>query len=65
MTAQGLIDIQTIRIENRSTVEERSRSFITQIRNPYHYRYGKYEVRIDFTGSERLEDKVVSLLSKN
>lgn len=64
MTISGLIDIRDIRINTHQPLEERARSFSRQIKNPYHFRYGKYEVMVDFVGEERLEDKLVSYLSK-
>lgn len=64
MKVLSLIDIQNVQIETHGTLEDKARSYIAQIRNPYHYRYGKYEVEIDFVGNKRLEDKLISLLSK-
>jgi hypothetical protein len=65
MIPSGLIDIRDVRmIDTRQPLEQRALSFIRQIKNPYHFRYGKYEVMVDFVGEERLEDKLISYLSK-
>lgn len=64
MTTSGLIDIRDVKVNTRLPLEERARSFSHQIKNPYHFRYGKYEVMVDFVGEERLEDKLISYLSK-
>ena len=64
MIASELIDIRNVRINPREPLAERARSFASQIKNPYHFRYGKYEVRVDFVGEERLEEKLVNYLSK-
>ncbi len=64
MATSGLIDIRDVRINPQQPLEQRARSFSRQIKNPYHYKYGKYEVMVDFVGEERLEDKLISYLSK-
>lgn len=64
MAASELIDIRNVRINPHEPLAERARSFTRQIKNPYHFKYGKYEVRVDFVGEERLEDKLISFLSK-
>ena len=64
MATLGLIDIRDVRINPQQPLEQRARSFSRQIKNPYHYMYGKYEVMVDFVGEERLEDKLISYLSK-
>lgn len=64
MAPSELIDIRNVRINPREPLTERARSFARQIKNPYHFRYGKYEVSIGFVGEERLEDKLISYLSK-
>ena len=64
MAMSELIDIRSVKIYPCQPLEERARSFSRQIKNPYHFRYGKYEVMVDFVGEERLEDKLISYLSK-
>ena len=64
MATSGLIDIRSVKINPCQPLEERARSFSRQIKNPYHFRYDKYEVRINFVGEEKLEDKLISYLSK-
>lgn len=64
MTALPLVDIRDVKINPLNTLEEKAKSFTLQIRNPYHFRYDKYEIEIDFVGEERLEDKLIRCLSK-
>lgn len=59
----NLVDIQNIKIDQAATLEEKAISFIQQIKDPYHFRFGKYEVEVAFVGSERLEDKLINYLS--
>ena len=59
----NLVDIQDIRIDPAARLEEKAISFIQQIKDPYHFRFGKYEVEVAFVGNERLEDKLISYLS--
>jgi len=59
----NLVDIQDVRIDPAATLEEKAISFIQQIKDPYHFRFGKYEVEVAFVGNERLEDKLISYLS--
>ena len=59
----NLVDIQDIKIDTTATLEEKAISFIQQIKDPYHFRFGKYEVEVAFVGNERLEDKLINYLS--
>ncbi len=59
----NLVDIQDIKIDQAATLEEKAISFIQQIKDPYHFRFGKYEVEVAFVGNERLEDKLINYLS--
>jgi len=61
----NLVDIRTVKIDPHQPKDERIRSFIRQVHNPYCYRVGKIAVKISFTETETtLEDKLVSLLAK-
>ena len=59
----NLVDIQDVKIDTTATLEEKAISFIQQIKDPYHFRFGKYEVDVAFVGNERLEDKLINYLS--
>ena len=63
MKVLNLVDIQSVEFNPLASLEEKAISFIEQIKDPYHYKYGKYEVTISFVGSARLEDKLVNYLS--
>lgn len=62
-TECSLIDIRDVQFNPHNTLEERAINFIKQIKNPYHFKYGKYEVVVEFIGDEKLEDKLISYLS--
>ena len=58
-----LRDIQDVAIDRDLPKEERIRSYLRQIGNPYCYRCGKYVVKISFSNSGKpLEDCLLSYL---
>ena len=57
---QELRDIKNVCIDVEMPTEERIRSFIKQIGNPYCYKYNNTIVQIKFSGEEKLEDKLLS-----
>ncbi|MEX1377662.1 MAG: DUF6870 family protein [Eubacteriales bacterium] len=57
---QDLKDIKNVSIDLETSTEERIRSFIAQIGNPYCYKYNNTVVQIRFSGEEKLEDKLLN-----
>jgi len=49
----GLVDLHDIKIDTALPVEEKLKSFIKQIKNPYKYRVGDIVVNIRFTDNGR------------
>jgi len=49
----GLVDLRNVKIDTSLPVEEKLKSFIKQIKNPYRYRVGDIVVNIRFTDSGR------------
>ncbi len=57
-----LVDVREINIDMDNPVEDKMKSFIDQIINPYHFKYDDIEIMIEFSGNTLLEDKVLGLL---
>ena len=54
---EEITDIRDVRIDPKSTNEEKLRSFLEQIKNPYRFRCGSHNVRVYFSETDRtLED---------
>ena len=49
----GLVDLRNVKIDPSLPVEEKMKSFIKQIKNPYRYRVGDIVVNIRFTDNGR------------
>lgn len=49
----GLVDLRDIHIDTTLSVEEKMKSFIKQIKNPYRYRVGDIVVNISFADTNR------------
>ena len=49
----GLVDIRDIHIDSTLPVEEKMKSYIEQIKNPYRYRAGDIVVNIRFADTKR------------
>lgn len=47
----GLVDIRDIHVDKALPKEERIAEFIRQIKNPYHFKCGKFTVQVQFSGS--------------
>jgi hypothetical protein len=59
-----LVDIRDVKIDTSLPLEERMKSYIRQIKNPHHYKYGDITVRISFTNTDAtLEDRIKQLLT--
>ena len=55
----ALVDISEVAVPDNISQSERMKVFITQIKNPYCFRSGKWVVGVDFVNTEStLEDKM-------
>lgn len=60
----ALVDIRDVRINRELPQEERVKSFVEQIRNPYCFKVGPVVVNVSFSDSgATLNDRFVELLS--
>lgn len=66
-TAQSLdslVDIRDVKVDQNQSPEERARSFVEQIKNPYYFRVGDVKVRVSYAGKdETLNDSFCNMIS--
>jgi hypothetical protein len=60
-----LVDIRDINIDQNKDIDEKIKSFINQIGNPYNFRYKNIMVSIEFVGDQSLEDILIEYLSNH
>lgn len=61
---ERLVDLRDVHIDTSLPKAERIRSFVQQVKDPYHYRVGDVEVRVSYTDtSTTLEDRFAQMLS--
>ncbi len=61
---QDLIDIKNIHIEKQQSKEEKIKSFINQVKNPYCYRCGDIVVKVSYGKDEStMQEKMKNYLS--
>jgi hypothetical protein len=57
VNADALVDIRDVNVDKNLPRQERIAEFVRQIKNPYHFRCGKFVVTARFTeGGPSLED---------
>lgn len=60
----SLVDIRSVKINPAQPVEERMRSYIEQIKNPYMFKVGGTIVRVSYANTQMtINDNFVNLLS--
>lgn len=64
MQAQELVDIRDVHIDPTLPREERIRSFVMQVKDPYNFRVGEVTVHVSYTENGRtLNDCFADMLS--
>ena len=59
-----LVDIRDVVIDKRLTPEERVRSYIEQIKDPYCFKVGDVVVRVSYAGKDKsLTDSFASMIA--
>ena len=61
---EQLADLQNVRIDTSLSKEERIRSYIDQIGDPYHFRVGIAEVRIEYSGGRTMQQILTDMTSQ-
>lgn len=60
----SLVDIRSVKIDPAQPVEERMKSYIEQIKNPYLFKVGSTVVRVSYADTQAtINDNFVNLLS--
>ena len=60
-----LVDIRNVNIDPNLPVEERIRSYIEQVKDPYCFRVGDVKVRVSFSDTDRtLTDNFCDMLAR-
>lgn len=63
-TNDTLVDIRDVKINPDLPIEEKIKSFVEQVRNPYHFRVGKVKVRVSYADTDNtLNDSFARLLA--
>lgn len=60
----SLVDIRDIKIDRSMPVEERMKSYVEQIKNPYMFKVGNTVVRVSYANTQAtINDNFVNLLA--
>lgn len=60
---QSLVDIRDVRIDAALPQEEKIRSFIEQIKDPYRFKVGDVVVNVSYSGEATLNDRFTEMMS--
>ena len=60
----SLVDIRDVKIDRSMSVEERMKSYVKQIKNPYMFKVGSTVVRVSYANTQAtINDNFVNLLA--
>lgn len=60
----SLVDIRDIKIDRSMSVEDRMKSYVEQIKNPYMFKVGNTVVRVSYANTQAtINDNFVNLLA--
>ncbi|MCD7822684.1 MAG: hypothetical protein LUG86_01490 [Oscillospiraceae bacterium] len=60
----SLVDIRDVRIDRSQPVEERMKSYVEQIKNPYMFKVGDTVVRVSYANTpETINDNFINLIA--
>lgn len=63
-TADQLVDIRDVKIDRSLPSEERIKSFIEQIKNPYRFKVGNTVVRVSFANTQNtITDNFINMIA--
>ena len=61
---ESLVDIRDVKIDRSKPVEERMKSYVEQIKNPYLFKVGNTIVRVSYANPQAtINDNFVNLLA--
>lgn len=59
-----LVDIRDVKIDGSGTLDERLKSYVEQVKNPYLFKVGNVVVRVSYANTQAtLNDNFANLLS--
>lgn len=59
-----LVDIRDVKIDGSGSLDERLKSYVEQVKNPYLFKVGNVVVRVSYANTQAtLNDNFVNLLS--
>ena len=60
----SLVDIRDVKIDRSMSVEDRMKSYVEQIKNPYMFKVGNKVVRVSYANTQAtINDNFVNLLA--
>ena len=60
----GLVDIRDVKVDRSLPVEDRIRSYVEQVKDPYCFRVGDVKVRVSFASNGRtVNDSFTDMLA--
>lgn len=60
----SLVDIRDVKIDRSMSVEDRTKSYVEQIKNPYMFKVGNTVVRVSYANTQAtINDNFVNLLA--
>ena len=60
----SLVDIRDVKIDRSMSVEDRMKSYVEQIKNPYMFKVGNMVVRVSYANTQAtINDNFVNLLA--
>ena len=60
----SLVDIRDVRIDRTLPIEERVKSYVEQVKNPYMFKVGNTVVRVSYADTNRtMNDNFVNMIS--
>ena len=60
----SLVDIRNVKIDKTLPTEERIKSYVKQIKNPYKFKVGDVIVKVSFSGTENtISDNFINMIA--
>ena len=63
LSAPQLVDIQNVQIDTSLSENERIRSFVEQVRDPYRFKVGDVVVNVLYKGQKTLNERFAEMMS--
>ena len=61
---EELVDIRNVKVDQKLSREDRVKSYVEQVKNPYYFKVGDVKVRVSYTDADRtLNDNFQNLVA--